>query len=99
MKIIPTDPDFSKMPQLESVNVKPRIAYLLSQYPAISHTFFLKEVLGLKQLGFQIETCSINSPDRSMDLLTSAEASEARGTYYLKSLNYWGTISTLLSVL
>jgi colanic acid/amylovoran biosynthesis glycosyltransferase len=99
MKIIPKADDPSRMLQIDTGVERPRIAYLLSQYPAISHTFFLKEVLGLEQLGFQIETCSINPPDRSVDLLTTAEANEARQTYYLKSVNYWGTIRTLLSVL
>jgi colanic acid/amylovoran biosynthesis glycosyltransferase len=66
---------------------KPRIAYLLSQYPAVSHTFFLKEILGLKQLGFQVETASINPTDRSFDLLPPQEAEEAQNTYYIKSLD------------
>lgn len=77
---------------------KTGIAYLLSRYPAISHTFFLKEVLGLKQLGFSIGTCSINPPDRSPDRLTAAEAEEAGQTYYIKG-GHWRNISTLLSVL
>jgi glycosyltransferase involved in cell wall biosynthesis len=77
---------------------KTRIAYLLSRYPAISHTFFLKEVLGLKQLGFPIGTCSINAPDRSRDLLTAVEAEEADQTCYIKGGDHWRNISTLLSV-
>jgi colanic acid/amylovoran biosynthesis glycosyltransferase len=99
MKIIPTAEEPSRMHDPISSAEKPRIAYLLSQYPAVSHTFFLKELLGLEQLGFQIETCSINPPDRSMDRLTAAEAKEAGQTYYLKPIDYWGTIGTLLSVL
>jgi glycosyltransferase involved in cell wall biosynthesis len=67
---------------------RPRIAYLLSQYPAVSHTFFLKEILGLKQLGFQVETASINAPDRPIDLLPHAEELEARSTYYIKTLGF-----------
>ena len=65
----------------------PRLAYLLSQYPAVSHTFFLKEILGLKQLGFQLETASINSADRSLDQLPLNEAREAGSTYYVKTLS------------
>jgi len=79
-------------------NEKTGIAYLLSRYPAISHTFFLKEVLGLKQLGFPIGTCSINPPDRSPDLLTAPEAEEADQTYYIQGDHHWRNISTLLSV-
>ena len=42
-----------------------RLVYLLSRYPAVSHTFFLNEVLELRKLGFAIEVASINEPDRS----------------------------------
>jgi len=78
---------------------RPRIAYLLSQYPAISHTFFLKEILGLKQLGFQVETASINPPDRSASLLPAAEKLESEQTYYLKSLGFGKILVTLCKVL
>jgi glycosyltransferase involved in cell wall biosynthesis len=74
---------------------KPRIAYLLSQYPAISHTFFLKEILGLKQLGFHVETISVNPPDRPASLLPPAEKMESESTYYLKALGFGQIFSTL----
>jgi glycosyltransferase involved in cell wall biosynthesis len=61
------------------------MAMLMSQYPAISHTFFLAEVLGLRREGFQIETVSINPPDRPLRELPPAEAGEARTTKYLKT--------------
>jgi glycosyltransferase involved in cell wall biosynthesis len=61
-----------------------RIGYLLSQYPAVSHTFFLQEVLGLRARGMQIETASINRPDRPSAQLPPAEAAEARRTHYIK---------------
>src|ERR1700761_5001880 len=77
----------------------PRIAYLLSQYPAVSHTFFLKEILGLKQLGFQVETVSINAPDRPMNLLPPAEELEARGTYYIKTLGFGKILWTVALLL
>lgn len=63
-----------------------RIAYLLSLYPGISHTFFLHEVLGLRELGFDIVTASINAPDRPLDHLTSAEAEAAATTFYIKTV-------------
>ena len=99
MKLIPTtQPSYEE--NKHSMNgLKPRIAYLLSQYPAISHTFFLKEILGLEQLGFQIETSSINSPDRPLTSLTTSEADAARSTYYVKTANYWEAMKTLASVL
>ena len=62
----------------------PRAGYLLSRYPAISHTFFLKEVLGLRQRGLAIEVASINHPDRPRQDLPPVEAAEAGQTYYVK---------------
>jgi len=62
-----------------------RIAYLLSQYPAISHTFLLKEVEGLRALGLDLETASINPPDRPLDQLHEPELSAALSTTYIKS--------------
>lgn len=37
-----------------------RLAYLVSRYPAVSHTFILREVLRLRELGFEITVASIN---------------------------------------
>jgi colanic acid/amylovoran biosynthesis glycosyltransferase len=68
-----------------------RTGYLLSRYPAISHTFFLKEVLGLRERGLSIETASINPPDRAMGELPVVESEEARQTYYVKSRG-WGAV-------
>jgi glycosyltransferase involved in cell wall biosynthesis len=61
------------------------IAYLVSQYPFISHTFILREVLALRALGFPIEVASINAPDRAGAALTEEERSEAARTYYVKA--------------
>jgi glycosyltransferase involved in cell wall biosynthesis len=62
-----------------------RIAYLISQYPAYSHTFILREVLQLRQFGVAIATASINLPDRPFDKLTDVERQEAEQTFYIKS--------------
>lgn len=77
---------------------KPRIAYLLSQYPAVSHTFFLKEILGLKQLGFHVETASVNSADRPLGSLPLNEASESRNTYYIKTLGLYKILGILTTL-
>ncbi|MEL6952857.1 MAG: glycosyltransferase family 4 protein [Pseudomonadota bacterium] len=37
----------------------PRVAYLTSEYPAVSHTFILREVEALRRLGLEVETASI----------------------------------------
>jgi len=61
-----------------------RIAYLLSRYPAVSHTFFLKEVLGLKERGMTVEAASVNRPDRPLEALSGDEVRETQLTYYIK---------------
>lgn len=56
-----------------------RIGYVVSRYPAVSHTFILREVLGLRRLGWEIVTVSIRAPKKS-DLLTDVDRSEASNT-------------------
>ena len=63
----------------------PSVAYLLSQYPKLSEVFVLREVLGLRRLGFRVETASVNSNDRPSDALTADEATEVAATHYLKA--------------
>src|SRR5580658_2595696 len=62
-----------------------RLVYLLSRYPAVSHTFFLSEVRELRKLGFAVETASINQPDRPLSSMPAVEAEETGKTLYIKS--------------
>ncbi len=62
-----------------------KIAYLLSQYPAVSHTFFLSEIAALRERGFFIETASINSVAPPDDGFSQQELDECARTYYLKA--------------
>jgi colanic acid/amylovoran biosynthesis glycosyltransferase len=77
---------------------KIRIAYFLSRYPAVSHTFFLKEILGLRRMGFKIEVASVNPPDRPMSELPPREAEEADNTYYLKRTSIWEALYVIVTV-
>jgi colanic acid/amylovoran biosynthesis glycosyltransferase len=70
-----------------------RLAYLVSRYPAVSHTFILREALRLRELGFEIETASINPPDQPLDKLTAAERAETERTYYIKQHGLWGAMA------
>ena len=65
--------------------MKIRTAYLVSRYPAVSHTFILREVLALRRLGIEIKTASVNPPDRTAEQMTAEEQVEAAGTFYIKS--------------
>jgi colanic acid/amylovoran biosynthesis glycosyltransferase len=61
-----------------------RVAYLVSQYPTISHTFIMREVLRLRADGMEIWVASINAPDRENSRLTADERAEALSTYCVK---------------
>lgn len=58
----------------------PRIAYLAGEYPAVSHTFILREVAALRGQGIDILTCSIRrtGPEHHRG---PAEKAEAASTF------------------
>lgn len=60
-----------------------RIAYLVSQYPTIAHTYILRELRGLRRLGWDVQAISIRRPDLPLDKLTDAEREEAQLTWYV----------------
>ena len=74
----------------------PKLAYLVSAYPAISHTFILREIRRLRALGLDIVTASINRPDRPVEAMEAYERQEARGTYVLKADGVRGALGALL---
>lgn len=53
------------------------IAYLISQYPAVSHTFIQREIEALSDSGFRIHVASINDPD-------STSKGAAEDVFYVK---------------
>ena len=56
----------------------------MSEYPAVSHTFVLREVKSLRRANFDIRMAAINSPDRPADGMTSEEQDESSTTFYVK---------------
>jgi colanic acid/amylovoran biosynthesis glycosyltransferase len=79
-----------------TVHAHPRLAYLLSIYPATSHTFFLNEIAELRRLGFTIDVASINKPAQ---VGSGLEGSELATTYYLKATAPARIFLVLLKVL
>lgn len=77
----------------------PRMAYLVSRYPGLSHTFILREVRELRRLGFAIWVASINDPDREAGALTEEERQEAAATYYVKRHGLAGALRAHLSAI
>ena len=74
------------------------LAYLVSRYPAISHTFILREVLELRRAGFRIDVASINVADRTAAWLTQEERDEAATTFYVKAAGMRGALRAHLAV-
>lgn len=71
-------------------------AYLVSRYPAVSHTFILREIQGLRALGHSIITASINPPDRPADAMEGHERREAEGTFFVKAQGWKGALGAML---
>ena len=59
-----------------------RIAYLTGEYPAVSHTFILREVEALGALGVPVLTCSIRGT-AAHHRQGPAEAAAAESTFYV----------------
>lgn len=59
-----------------------RIAYLIGHYPAVTHTFILREIQQLRRQGFEIETFSVWRANEQ-DLLTPVDRAEDARTYAL----------------
>lgn len=66
------------------------IAYLISRYPAFSHTFIEREIEELRSQGFSIEIASINEPDdiSGQDLST---------IFYVKRQGFFRAILAVLA--
>ena len=64
-----------------------RIAYLVSEYPALSHTFVEREVHTLRRLGMDVKTCSVRVPGRGR-----SDGDES--TFYLQAAS---TVAMVLS--
>lgn len=60
-----------------------KIAYLLSEYPTLGHTYLLREVRELRSLGWEIQTVSIRRPDSQPSSLPSELEAELSSTWYV----------------
>jgi len=58
-----------------------RLGYLISQYPAINHTFVLREIRAMRARGFEVFTVSVRRSDRPLEQLSADEADEHQRTF------------------
>jgi len=75
------------------------IAYLVSQYPAANHTFVLREILEIRNLGREVRVASIRRPDRAIEKLSLEEQQEERTSFYVKSQGMRGFLAANLRIL
>lgn len=69
-----------------------RLAYLVSQYPAVNHTFILREIRALRARGFDIDVVSVRPADRSPDVMTAEEREELHRTRAIKQIGVPGAL-------
>jgi len=58
-----------------------RIAYLVSHYPAVNHTYILREIRELRRMGWDIQVASIRPDKRPPSQLTAEEREELAHTW------------------
>jgi glycosyltransferase involved in cell wall biosynthesis len=61
------------------------VVYVTSRYPAVSHTFVLREVLGVRAAGTDVETVSVRRADPG-ELLATVDHEEAGRTWHILPL-------------
>lgn len=76
-----------------------RLAYLVSQYPAINHTYILGEVQGIRGQGIDVEVISIKTPDRPRAELSVVEQEEADRTWSVEQAGLYGLFRAHASTL
>jgi len=67
-----------------------RIAYLVSQYPAVNHTFVFREIRQLRSRGFEIHVASIGATEGFESEMSAEERDEHTQTYYVKRAGILG---------
>jgi len=76
-----------------------KIAYLVSQYPTIGHSFIFREIRQLRALGLDLRVASIRESDRTAESLTPEEQEEMDQTFYVKPLGLWRAIGQHIATL
>jgi colanic acid/amylovoran biosynthesis glycosyltransferase len=76
-----------------------KLGYLVSQYPALSHTFVLHEVLSLRRHGVDVRVVSVRRCDRPIMELSTDETAEAKQTFSVMGAGYLHAITANVRIL
>jgi colanic acid/amylovoran biosynthesis glycosyltransferase len=71
-----------------------RVAYLVNQYPKVSHTFIRREIRALESLGVTVERISIR--DCGEELVDADDQRERSSTHVVLSHGGWGLLGPVL---
>lgn len=74
-----------------------RVAYLVSRYPAVSHTFILREVIALRSLGVEVDTFSVRAAG-APDALSDADRDELALTTPLVPLRIRSAVGLVMTL-
>ena len=75
-----------------------RVAYLCSEYPAISHTFIFREIQSLRQAGLEVYPITAR-PSANLAKMTLQEQEEAKQTKILQRITPLAGIHALLRII
>ena len=68
---------------MKTPSTAPRVAYLMTHYPAVSHTFIQREIAAVESMGTSVIRVALNPPPPG-ELLSDRDRSESTKTTYLK---------------
>jgi hypothetical protein len=72
------------------------IAYLINQYPKVSHSFIRREIHGVESCGIEVYRFSVRS--RSDELVDAADKAELQKTEVILSVGLLGLLIGMLTV-
>ncbi|CAD5919053.1 Putative colanic acid biosynthesis glycosyltransferase WcaL [Planktothrix tepida] len=73
-----------------------KVAYLINQYPKVSHSFIRREILAVEAQGLEISRFAIRSLES--ELIDPADQQESEKTRFILKVGIWGLLSHLLQV-
>jgi glycosyltransferase involved in cell wall biosynthesis len=79
-------PDTPTLPGTVATEGTIGICYVTSHYPALSHTFVMREIMGVRAAGLRVETVSVHKADQR-ELLAQADKQEAARTWNILPLD------------
>ncbi len=66
-----------------SASSRPKLGYVVSRYPKISHTFVQREILGLRDAGYDVESFAVVQADAE-EILSPTDQTEADRTVHIR---------------